>query len=235
MTAQMGQPSQPQAPHLTLSEFAPIGFLLHEGLAMTDRVSLKIDLRSGVIEIDAPAESFQDAIKQTKELTASLDFAAVLEAPPSPVPTFSELATPNTQPSATQLPTKQSPSKKTKGLKTSSARPGRIGSFEEVRGLLTEPQEIDLRSFFAAKAPNDQTHQVIVAIVKGEELLGRKGFSYNEIYTLMWLGGVKDLPKAVDVVLGKLMQEQMVVREDTGFAAKFIGRNFVDQELPKAA
>lgn len=201
---------------------------------MTDRISLKIDLRSGVIEIDAPAESFQDAIKQTKELTASLDFAAVLEAPPAPAPTFGELATPLTQPSVTQLPTKQSASKKSKGPKASSARPGRIGSFEEVRGLLTEAQEIELRGFFAAKAPSEQTHQVIVAIVKGEELLGRKGFSYNEIYTLMWLGGVKDLPKAVDVVLGKLLQEQMVVRDETGFSAKFIGRNFVEQDLPKS-
>lgn len=200
---------------------------------MTDRISLKIDLRSGVIEIDAPAESFQDAIAQTKDLTASLDFAAALEAPTISAPTLSELPAASAQSPATQLPTKQSPSKKSKGLKASSARPGRIGSFEEVRGLLTEPQEIDLRSFFAAKAPSEQTHQVIVAIVKGEELLGRKGFSYNEIYTLMWLGGVKDLPKAVDVVLGKLMQEQMVVRDEAGFAAKFIGRNFVEQELPR--
>jgi hypothetical protein len=102
-----------------------------------------------------------------------------------------------------------------------------------VKGLLTEEQEIELRKFYAEKAPTEQSHQVIVALVKGEQLLGRRGLGYNEIYTLMWLAGVKDLPKALDVVILRLMQEQMVVREEGGFAAKFIGRNFVEQELPK--
>jgi hypothetical protein len=204
-----------------------------EQTPMENRVSLKIDLRSGVIEIDAPADSFQDAIAQTKELASSLDFAAALEA--APMPPTNEPAPPVPQSSAVTLSTKQSPAKKSKVLKASSARPGRIGSFEEVKGLLTEAQEIELRQFFASKAPTEQIHQVLVAIVKGEELLGRRGFAYNEIYTLMWLGGVKDLPKAIDVVLLRLIQEQMVVREEGGFSAKFVGRNFVEQELPKGS
>lgn len=202
-----------------------------------DRVSLKIDLRSGVIEIDAPAANFQDAVAQTKDLADSLDFSAALEAAtaPAPAPTMNEPA-----PSPTQAPkptssTKQSATKKSRIGGASSGRPGRIGSFEEVKGLLTEPQEIELRQFFTTKSPAEQAHQVLVAIVKGEELLGRRGFNYNEIYTLMWLGGVKDLPKAIDVVLLRLVQDQMVVRDENGFAAKFVGRNFVDQELPKDA
>lgn len=203
-----------------------------------DRVSLKIDMRSGVIEIDAPAANFKDAIAQTKELAESLDFSAALEAAAPaqiPAPLTNEPTHVGAQPPATNSSTKQSSSKKARASGASSGRPGRLGSFEEVKGLLTEAQEIELREFFATKSPNEQAHQVLVAVVKGEELLGRRGFGYNEIYTLMWLGGVKDLPKAIDVVLLRMIQEQMVVREENGFAAKFIGRNFVNQELPKSS
>jgi hypothetical protein len=202
---------------------------------MDNRVSLKIDLRTGVIEINAPAESFQDAIAQTKDLAASLDFAAALDAAPPPSPARNESVAAPPPPPPAGASTKQPPAKRSKATKASSGRPGRIGSFEVVQGLLTEPQEIELREFFASKAPSEQSHQVLVAIVKGEELLQRRGFTYNEVYTLMWLGGIKDLPKAIDVVLLRLIQEQMVVREDSGFVAKFIGRNFVNQEMPKSS
>jgi hypothetical protein len=198
---------------------------------MENRISLKIDLRSGVIEIDAPAESFEEAIAQTRTLTASLDFSDTMEPAPKtaggPAASLEQDATPS-------VSTRQSlPPRKSKASKASAARPGRLGSFDEVKGLLTEPQEIELRKFFVEKAPSEQSHQALVAIVKGEQLLSRRGFSYNEIYTLMRLGGVKGLPKALDVVLQRLVQDQMIVRETDGFVAKFIGRDFVEQELPK--
>jgi len=199
------------------------------------RISLKIDLKSGVIELDAPAENFQEAIAQTKELTSSLEFAPTPEVPlAAPVPgPDSGISSPSSAEAAS--PTARNGGiRRARTSKSSSARTGRIGSFEEVRGLLTEEQEMELRAFYATKAPSEQSYQVLVAIVKGEELLGRRGLSYNEIYTLMWLGGIKDLPKALDVVLLRLIQDQMIIRDDTGFTAKFVGRNFVEQDLPRS-
>lgn len=201
---------------------------------MENRISLKIDLKAGLIELEAPAETFEQAIAQTKELAGSLDFSA-----PADVPATAPAAPePPTEAPAIQepiaAPARNGALRRTKASKASAARTGRIGSFEEVKGLLTEQQEIELRGFYSEKAPTEQSHQVLVAIVKGEQLLGRRGLGYNEIYTLMWLGGIKPLPRALDVVLLKLIQEQMVVREEGGFAAKFIGRDFVEQQLPKA-
>ena len=69
-------------------------------------------------------------------------------------------------------------------------------------------------------------------MMKGEELLQRQGFEYNEIYTLMHLGGIKPLPKAIDVVLGKLVGENWVVRDGKSFSRKFVGRDFVTENLP---
>ena len=196
------------------------------------RVSLRIDVVKGVIELDSPPENFDQAVARTMELTASLDFSqARAEAAPS-----IEVPPPERQAIVAEIaPDNQmTPSIRSRSRppKSSGARPGRIGSFEEVKSLLTEPQEKDLRAYFAEKKPSEQGLQVLVAIVKGEQLLGRKGLNYNEIYTLLWLAGVKPLPKAIDVVLLRLVQDQYVVREATGFAAKFLGREFVEQELP---
>lgn len=191
------------------------------------RVSLKIDVAKGVIELDAPPENFDQAVAKTMELTASLDFSQIRQEPASP-------ATPAPPPSDVvedsggQNPATSAVRSRSRATKASGARPGRIGSFDEVKGLLTEAQERELYSFFGEKAPTEQGHQVLVALVKGEELLGRRGLTYNEIYTLMRLGGVKPLPKAIDVVLGRMSQDQLVTREGAGFAAKFLGREFVE-------
>ena len=39
-----------------------------------DRITLKIDVNAGTIELDAPAASFDQAIERTRELTGSLEF-----------------------------------------------------------------------------------------------------------------------------------------------------------------
>jgi hypothetical protein len=188
------------------------------------RVSLKIDLHNGVIELDAPAEGFDQAIAQTMELAGRLDFKAA----PSAQQDLPPADPPSLEPKSAAIPSSFTPKTRSRSAGGSAGRPGRIGSFEEVRGLLAEPQEKELRTFFADKTPTEQGHQVLVAMVKGEELLGRRGFSYNEIYTLMRLGGVKPLPKAIDVVLSRMAQDQLVTREAGGFAAKFLGRELVE-------
>ena len=121
------------------------------------------------------------------------------------------------------------------GKGASSARAGRIGSFAEVKNLLSEPQQIQLREYFALKRPVEQSDEVLVAMLKGEELLNRKGFDYNEIYTLIWLAGVKELPKALDVVLGRMQKEHHVTKDDDGFSVKFVGRQRVETDLPPKA
>jgi hypothetical protein len=205
-----------------------------EALMTDSRISLKIDVRAGTIELDSPAESFDQAIARTKELAEGLDFRPA----PAELETAPPASTERAEEISASVPSKENnaPARvRGRSGKGSSGRPGRIGSFEEVRGLLTEDQEIELRAFFAEKRPREQPHQVLVALVKGEQLLERRGFSYNEIYTLMWLAGAKPLPKALDVTLSRMAQEQFVVREGAGFAAKFIGRDFVERELPPQA
>lgn len=207
----------------------------------SDRVSLKLNIFDGTIEIDASSADFQVAVDKAKELavatqlgsrgreTRPLEVAAQRDAgganaaqPPAPPPTPREIPAPG---GPRKIKTARTPG-------GSSGRPGRIGSFEPVNLGLSEAQERALRDFIKEKAPIEQGHQVATAMMKGEELLQRQGFEYNEIYTLMHLGGIKPLPKAIDVVLGKLVGENWVVRDGKSFSLKFVGRDFVTENLP---
>jgi hypothetical protein len=207
---------------------------LTQEIAMTveeSRVSLKIDLASGLIEIDAPQGSFDKAVSSAKELLAIAPGQRAQGKPSVQLPQVEE---PQAVDSSTDSKAPERTKKATRGASASAARPGRIGSFEPVDLGLEEAQERELRSFMLERAPAEQADQVAVAIYKGEQLLRRKGFTYNEIYTLLRLSGGK-LPKALDVVLLRMSELQWVVRDGQQFSLKFVGRDHVEQKLGGAA
>jgi hypothetical protein len=117
----------------------------------------------------------------------------------------------------------------------SSGRPGRLGSFEKVDFGLTEDQERAIYEFYTTRRPPEQKHQIAVAMYIGEKVLGRQAFDYNEIYTLMYLGGEKDLPKAIDVVIGQLQKDNWLTREGRLFTLKFLARDYVEKLTAEAA
>jgi hypothetical protein len=203
-----------------------------------NRIRLKIDLRSGILELDAPPAEFESAIQKTKELASSLHLGAMsavaVESPPASVmppvdPTRSE----NRQAGTNAKPRD---GVRTSGAKASSAlRSGRLGSFEPIRDLLTDEQHKEIYAFMQQKAPAEQEDQVLVAVYKGEQLLGRQGFSYNEIYTLLWRAGIDPLPKAIDVVVQRLIRDQRLDKGSAGYFMKFLGQSRVEKELPLTA
>jgi len=191
------------------------------------RITLKIDIKSGTIEIDAPVDSFDQAVEKTKELTDSLDLRSAARSTPSSSP---EKVVSSEKPAVAPDGAK-SKSKSTKAT-ASTARSGRIGSFEPLRDLLNEEQQKRIRDFVAKKSPTEQSDEVLVAMYEGEKLLERQGFSYNEIYTFMWRAGIDPLPKALDVVLQRLMSEQLVEKSGDGYFLKFLGQSRVEKDLP---
>lgn len=201
--------------------------------ADTDRVSLKMNILDGTIEIESSAENFSHVADKAKEIAIATQLGNRVGAAAPKAPGTAQPEQNNTPPAAR---VESAPSdKRGKVNRTSggsSGRPGRIGSFEPVKFDLSEEKERALRDFVAQKAPVEQNHQVAVAMMKGEEILGRPGFEYNEIYTLMRLGGIKPLPKALDVVLGRMATDNWVSKDGKLFSMKFVGRDFVDENLP---
>lgn len=196
----------------------------------TGRISLKIDLSSGTIQIDAPADEFSDIVDKAKELLGQIPASTTVSS--TRVPT-SEAAPKDASPSGSVIE-RGAKARSTRTAGGSQARVGRIGSFEPVDLGLSEAQERDLRAFMQEKNPKEQAEQVAVALYKGEQLMERRGFGYNEIYSLMRLAGVRDLPKALDVIIGRMIDSQWVVREGRQqFALKFVGRDHVEQNVGK--
>ena len=193
-------------------------------------IQCKIDLKSGAVDVSAPPEHFNSAVEKAKELAVALahhSAAARGQRQYSAEPGEIEVA--GVPPSPMQNATTR------RRAGGSAGRTGRIGSFEPADLKLTEDQERHLVKHYAEKRPLEQHEQVAVAMVKGEQLLKRQAFSYNEIYTLLRLSGEKELPKALDVVLNRMINDNWTTREGKGFALKFPARDFVDQHLPRSA
>ncbi|NVN84984.1 MAG: hypothetical protein HXX15_02750 [Rhodopseudomonas sp.] len=198
-----------------------------------ERIKLRIDLKSGTLELDCLPDDFDNAIQKTRELAASLQFGekGIGEGLPDS----------RSDSAASKSPSEPAPTVKTRergrasGAKPSTGRPGRIGSFDPIRDLLDEDQHKAIHAFMREKAPLDQEDQVLVAAHKGEQLLKRQGFSYNELYTLLWRAGVDPLPKAIDVVIQRLIQDQKMDRGEDGYFVKFLGHSRVEKELPASA
>jgi hypothetical protein len=193
------------------------------------RISLKIDLSNGSLEIDAPEGSFDRAVERARDLLGAMP-QGIKPQQTAGAPAATSIAETITQPDAKQI--EKAKNRTGRGATASAARPGRLGSFEPVDLGLGETKERELRSFMEAKAPSEQVEQVATAMYKGEQLLDRKGFTYNEIYTLLRLSGSK-LPKALDVVLGRMLESQWTIREGQLFSLKFVGRDHVEQNLGK--
>jgi hypothetical protein len=200
-------------------------------------ISVKLRLRDGVVEIDAPPENFQEAMTAVKEV---LELARTLG--PSVIggsdaemsskaveATTVEMSAEGPPPRAEEGGRQRARTRQTGG---SSGRVGRLGGFELVDLGLSEEHERRLRKFYSEKNPKEQTHQVAVAMCQGEKELKRKAFQYNEIYTLLRLSGEKDLPRALDVVVSRMAKDNWVTRDKDGISLKFVGRDFVEQSLP---
>jgi hypothetical protein len=195
------------------------------------RVTLKIDLNAGTIEIDAPSDDFNNTIEKTMELAEAINLG---KKPLSQGPAVSGTASESARTESVSSESSGEPVIRTRvrvkaGASPSSARSGRIGSFEPVDLGLTEDQERQLRNFMETKQPKDHIPQVAVSLYQGEKILGRKSFNYNEIYTLMRLSGIKDLPKALDVTIKRMIDDSFVIKDGLGFALKFVGRDFVEK------
>ena len=197
-----------------------------------DRIKLRIDLKSGTIELDAPPADFEQAVLKTKELAASLQFGErPMTAPQAPPHEAGAMPTSANGGGGSKSREKA----RGTGAKSSVGRAGRLGSFEPIRDLLSEDQHKQLHSYMVQKAPADQEDEILVAVHKGEQLLSRQGFSYNEVYTLLWRAGVDPLPKAVDVVIQRLIQNQKMDKGDAGYFVKFLGQSRVEKELPPSS
>lgn len=196
-------------------------------------VRFRFDPKTGEIELSAPPSEFEKAAENAKILVEGLVKHVKTSASDDPAaPLAKKEGVAASAPQKAHGAGESASSKKSGRSRNSSGRPGRIGSFVPVEFGMDEEKERALLAFYQEKAPEEQAEKVAVAIYKGAELLGRNGFDYNEIYTLMRLGGEKALPKALDVVVSRMIGDNWAMREQEGVALKFPAKDHVEQNLP---
>lgn len=194
-------------------------------------ITCEIDLETGKVRIVAPPEHFAPAAKAVEGIIA-LRMAASAGKGEAPAGGASapNSGAPREEPTRTHKERVSGrPAKNSAG---SSGRTGRIGSFEPIAFGLSEQQERELHEFYGSKNPKSQSDKVACAMYKAEQILNRKGLNYNEIYTAMRLSGERELPKALDVLIARMIDENWISREQDGFALKFLARDYVEQKLP---
>lgn len=193
-----------------------------------DRITISYDPSTGKLEFSAPSDQLGKA-SDTAQILIKTAHACLLpkdrtnsKLPPVETPPQAALHA-----AGASKPAPGTRSQKKSG--ESSGRTGRIGSFEKVNFSLSEDQERAIYEFYTARRPPEQKHQVAVAMYIGEKIIGRTSFDYNEIYTLMHIGGERELPKALDVVVAQLQKENWIAKEGRSFALKFLARDYVEK------
>lgn len=192
-------------------------------------VKCRIDLTSGIVEIEAADEIFHKIAQEVQNMVQVLSGAVSSRAKSLSKPGMGSSTGGGSVPKP-NVPADRSGKKAPRGSAPSAGRPGRIGSFEPVMFGISEAQERDLLANYARKHPSEQMHKIAVAMYFGELALSQSVFDYNEIYSLMRLCGEKKLPKAIDVVLQKMIKENWATREGDGFSLKFLAKDYAAEE-----
>lgn len=193
----------------------------------SDLITISYDPATGKLEFSAPKDQLEKASDAAQVLIKTAHACLLPQRPAAPAE-----ATPKP---STSPPTSPPIPRANKRPGESSGRTGRIGSFEKVEFGLSEDQERAIFDFYSTRRPIEQGQQVAVAMYIGSKVLNRPSFDYNEIYTLLHLGGERELPKALDVVIGRLLKDNWVARDGRAFTLKFQARDFVEKLSPSPA
>lgn len=196
----------------------------------SDKITITYDPTTGKLEFSAPKDQLEKA-SDTAQVLIKTAHACLLptKSPQAVSPSGSAALKPSSE------EPKSSTSRPQRKTSESSARLGRIGSFEKTDLGLTEDQERAIYEFYTTRRPDEQKHQVIVAMYIGEKVISRQAFEYNDIYTLMHIAGERELPKALDVVIGQLQKDNWIAKDGRSFTLKFLARDYVEKLSAEAA
>lgn len=182
-----------------------------------DHVKVSIDLAALALEVEGPPD-FATSVVDTF-LIAVRERTAV---PPKPAEK-SESAP--SVPNETSAPPIPSPGTPKKGANR------RAKTFELLPDLLTPDTGRQLKAFFEEKQPKSQNDQALVLMKGLQTALGKKTFSYNELFTAFRSVGAP-VPKSLGGVIGNLRLETLVIGTGDELTLHYTGEDHVDHQLP---
>jgi hypothetical protein len=191
-------------------------------------VKMKIDVKSGVIDIESDAETFDVVSKQAAELLdkfSKIELQGGREA-------VAEANTP-TSTAGNEAETDNQSSQRSRTRKRKGSGPAKLANWQIVDELLSEDQMKELRDYYATKSPKKQNDQVAVLIYKLKELTGRDGFDGNEVHTAFQIVDVST-PKNLTAVFGNMATDGLGKSVDKKFTPNFTLDDLVKRKLKKS-
>ena len=189
-------------------------------------VKLKIDIRNGLIEVEADEGSFGEVMDRASLLLgqfSGIDAARPANSAPEPLARTVE---------TTVEPTLVDPSVKSKRKRGSGG--GKGPSWKMVPDLLNEQDRLDFKEFFGLKAPRTQNEQVAVIAARLKHLTNREAFSGDDIYTAFQIVGRKT-PGNLSAVFANMSNEGLGHVADKKFVMNFKVDDLVNHDLPPKA
>ncbi len=190
------------------------------------QIRLKIDIRSGIIDVETDDATFSAVMDRAEVL---LDKFATIETGHGSNASPSEKSGPGDADGSTNDP--QTPNSQEKKRRKSGGG-GKTTSWKMVDNLLEEDQRKQLKEFYGEKSPANQNEQVAVLAFKLNHLTKREAFSGDEVHTAFQTVGVKT-PRNLMAVFGNMTADGLGNMADRKFKPNFKCGDLVKHDLPR--
>lgn len=200
---------------------------------MAENVTIQLNITTGEILIQAPAESLDTIFSKLESFV------------PNMVAVHEELTSSETNDdnaihgspddvNSSKSKDEPQPAENIKGgtKKKRSASSKKPESYKMVELELNEAQRQDFRKFYTDKNPKSQNEQLLVIMYWLKNNANKEAFSKDEIYTGLKTVDAK-VPTRITSVLSNLGIDGKIISNDDGFHLHHTGEDFVKFDLPK--
>jgi hypothetical protein len=199
---------------------------------MSDTVKIQLDLATGTVNIESPADSLDVVFEKLGAFLPQLADAYAEFAPAEGDDTDITGNDEQSDSETSEMPTTQK-SAAVSRAKTSSRRESHKETYKSADLKLDEGQRNAFRQFFADKAPKGQNDQLLTIVYWLQREGEKSSVDKDEIFT-----GFRTVdapvPGRISSVLTNLRLEGMVVPQDDGkYVLHHVGEDHVKFKLPK--
>lgn len=196
---------------------------------MSENVTIQINLNSGELMIQAPAESIDTVFDKLEAFLPKIVKTHV----PSEQKIEPELLSNDVDEHVDGHLSEcvETPHKSVSRRKR-SASSKKPESYDIVELGLSETQRIALRSFYSEKNPKSQNEQLLVIMCWLKNNANKDAVSKDEIYTALKTVDAK-IPTRISSVLSNLSIDGKITSDSSGYRIHHTGEDFVKFNLPK--
>ncbi|MGX8701809.1 hypothetical protein [Caproiciproducens sp.] len=200
---------------------------------MAENVTIQLNITTGEILIQAPAESLDTIFSKLESFVPNMvevHEKLVSDEPNEKNDTQNSPDDENSDKTKDNLPPVEDVKGGSKKKRSSSSK--KPESLKMVELGLEETQRQDFRKFYTDKNPKSQNEQILVIMYWLKNNANKNAFSKDEIYTGLRTVDAK-VPTRISSVLSNLGIDGKIISNDDGFHLHHTGEDFVKFDLPK--